>query len=150
MKPLLVLLCLFGLSLVATAMLWGTLNFAFSGKAALAGMLLFTASAHFVFTRGMTMMVPAFIPYKKQIVHLTGVLEIAGAAALFISRISIVTGWLLIAFFIVLLPANIYAAIHHIDYQKGSYNGKGLSYLWFRIPLQLFFIFWTYCWVILG
>jgi hypothetical protein len=43
-----------------------------------------------------------------------------------------------------MLPANIKAAINNINYQTGALNGNGPSYLWFRIPLQLFFIFWVY------
>jgi uncharacterized membrane protein len=50
----------------------------------------------------------------------------------------------LIVFFVLLLPANINAAIKHIDYQKGTFEGQGLNYLWFRIPLQILFIVWTY------
>jgi hypothetical protein len=40
-------------------------------------------------------------------------------------------------------PGNIKAAVNHIDYQKGTNNGPGPTYLWFRIPLQLFFIGWV-------
>jgi hypothetical protein len=43
-----------------------------------------------------------------------------------------------------ILPANIKEAIDHVDYQNATFEGKGLSYLWFRIPLQLLFIAWTY------
>jgi len=107
-------------------------------------MLLFTAPAHFAFIKGMAMMLPAFVPCKIQIVYLTGVIEIIGALGLFFPNIRILTGWLLIVFFILIVPANIYAAVHHIDYQKGSSDGNGLPYLWFRIPLQVLFILWVY------
>lgn len=107
-------------------------------------MLVFTATAHFAFSKGMAMMLPDFIPYKTETVYLTGIIEIAAAVGLFIPNLRIVTGWLLIAFFILILPANIYAAIKNIDYQKGTSDGSGLMYLWFRIPLQILFIAWTY------
>ena len=42
------------------------------------------------------------------------------------------------------LPANIYAAIKRVDYQKATFNGSGANYLWFRIPLQILFIVWMY------
>ena len=29
-------------------------------------------------------------------------------------------------------------------YQNGTYTGNGINYLWFRIPLQIFFILWVY------
>jgi uncharacterized membrane protein len=55
-----------------------------------------------------------------------------------------VTSVLLIIFFICILPANINAAIKKIDYEKGTYDGKGINYLWFRVPLQVFFILWVW------
>jgi uncharacterized membrane protein len=107
-------------------------------------MLVFTAVAHFAFARGMAMMLPGFIPYKTGTVYLTGIIEIAAAIGLFVPDLRAITGSLLIASFILILPANIYAAIKRIDYQKGTFNGNGPGYLWFRIPLQIFFIIWTY------
>ena len=47
-------------------------------------------------------------------------------------------------FFIAVLSANINAAVQRIDYEKATYGGAGVGYLWFRIPLQLFFIAWVY------
>ncbi|MCL6218026.1 hypothetical protein [Zunongwangia pacifica] len=144
MKPLIVLLSVFAVSLVITKIFSGNYKFALSGRIAMSVMLVFTAIAHFVFTKGMVMMLPDFIPYKTETVYLTGVIEIMAAIGLFIPKLKIITAWLLIAFFILILPSNIYAAIKNIDYQKGTFEGNGLNYLFFRIPLQLFFIFWTY------
>ncbi len=144
MKPLIVLLSVFGISLLVTKILRGNFDFALSGKIAMSAMLVFTAVAHFAFTKGMAMMLPDFIPYKTETVYLTGIMEITFAIGLFIPNFRVITGWLLIAFFILILPANIYASIKQIDYQKGTFDGNGLSYLWFRIPLQILFIVWTY------
>lgn len=144
MKPLIVLLGVFGISLTLTRILRGHFDFALSGRIAMSAMLVFTAIGHFAFTKGMTMMLPDFIPYKTEIIYLTGVIEIVAAFGLFISPLRIITGWLLILFFILILPANIYAAIKHIDYQKATFDGNGLTYLCFRIPLQFLFIAWVY------
>lgn len=144
MKPLIVLLAVFALSLLITKMVRGKVEHALSGRIALSVMLVFTAIAHFAFTKGLSMMLPDFIPFKTEIIYLTGLLEIAAAIGLFIPRYSVLTAWLLIAFFLLILPANIYAAIHHIDYQNSTFDGNGLPYLWFRVPLQVVFIVWTY------
>ena len=120
------------------------MDYALSGRIAMSVMLLFTSIAHFVFTKGMAMMLPPFIPFKIEIVYLTGFIEMVAAIGLLIPRLSEVTGWLLIVFFILLLPANIYAASKQIDYEKASFEGKNLNYLWFRIPLQIVFIAWVY------
>ena len=148
MKPLIVLLLVFAFSLAVNKIFRGNYEFVLSGRIAMSVMLLFTAIAHFVFTKGMGMMLPDFIPYKTETIYLTGVLEIVAALGLFIPSFRIITAWLLIAFFILILPANIYAAIKNIDYQKGTFDGNGLTYLWFRIPLQILFIVWTYLSVI--
>jgi len=144
MKPLIVLLCAFLIAIVVTKIISNNYDFALSARIAMSVMLAFTAIAHFAFTKGMAMMLPGFIPYKTTTVYLTGIIEIAAAAGLLIPGIRVIAAWLLIAFFILILPANIYAAIKRIDYQKGSSGGDGPAYLWFRIPLQIFFIIWVY------
>ena len=144
MKPLLVLISTFGISLLITKLASGNYQTALSARIAMAAMLLFTAIGHFVFTKGMALMIPEMIPFKTGLVYLTGLLEIAAAIALLIPGLKLPTGWLLICFFILLLPANIYGAIQQLDYQKGTFDGNGIPYLWFRVPLQLLFIVWTY------
>lgn len=109
----------------------------------MAAMLLFTAIGHFAFAKGMTMMLPDFVPFKKQVVYLTGVIEATAAAGLLIGSLREVTAILLIVFFVLVLPANIYSALKNVDYQKGTNEGPSVNYLWFRVPLQLFFIAWV-------
>jgi uncharacterized membrane protein len=144
MKPLIVLLIAFILSVAVFKIVTGNIDYYLSGRIAMCVMLLFTAIAHFTFSKGMVMMIPAFVPYRLQIVHLTGVMEILAAIALLFHRFSLVAGWSLVVFFILLLPANIYAAIKFVDIRKANFEGAGLRYLWFRIPLQIVFIAWVY------
>jgi uncharacterized membrane protein len=144
MKPLIVLISTFIVCLVITRLSQGSFKWAQSGQIGMSAMLLFTSIGHFAFSKGMSMMLPDFVPYKLEVVYLTGIIEIAAAIGLFVPAFRILTGWLLIAFFVFILPANIHAAIKHIDYQRGTFDGNGIVYLWFRIPLQLFFIAWTY------
>jgi uncharacterized membrane protein len=144
MKPLFVLLGAFIISLLVTKLFTKTFDYPLSGRIAMAVMLVFTAIGHFAFTKGMTMMLPDFIPFKTEVIYLTGIIEIIAAVGLLIPNFRVWTGWALILFFILLLPGNIKAAIDHIDYQKGTFDGNGPNYLWFRIPLQILFIVWTY------
>lgn len=144
MKPLIILLIVFTVSLPVTKMLYGSYKYALSARIAMSLMLLFTAAGHFAFTEGMSMMIPGIIPYRNEIVYLTGVFEIILAFGLLFPSYRIQAGRILIIFLILMLPANIYAAMHHVNYQTASYDGEGSNYLWFRIPLQLFFICWTY------
>lgn len=144
MKPLIVLLSVFFSSLLVTRYLRGSTDLALSGRIAMSVMLLFTAVGHFTFAKGMAMMLPDLIPYKPEIVHGTGIIEVAAAVGILIPGLRVITAWSLIIFFILILPANIYAAVKHIDYQNGTFDGSGPAYLWFRVPLQVFFIIWTY------
>lgn len=144
MKPLIVLLSTFVISVVAIKLSTDQYDIAFAAIIAMSAMLLFTSIAHFAFTKGMTMMIPSFIPFKKEFVYFTGIIEIAAALGLLIPNFRLLTAWLLILFFTLLLPANINAAIRHIDYQKGTFEGAGTKYLWFRVPLQILFILWVY------
>ena len=143
MKPLIVLLSVFLVSTVV-GKLRGKSNVLFSGKLAMSAMLVFTAIGHFAFREGMAMMIPAFIPFRPELVVVTGIFEIAAAVWLQIPGQRKAVSWLLIAFFILILPANIYAALHKVNYQTATFDGPGLDYLWFRVPLQLLFIGWMY------
>ncbi len=144
MKPFVVLIATFLISLTAIIFFQNKYDIAFSARIAMSAMLIFTSIAHFVFTKGMTMMIPDFVPFKIWVVYLTGILEILAAIAFQIPDYTTMAGWFVIIFFILILPANINAAIRHVDYQKGNLEGSGTNYLWFRVPLQILFILWTY------
>jgi len=144
MKPLIVLGVTFAITLLAAKIFNHNWNFIFAGNAAMSCMLFFTAIGHFAYSKGMAMMIPGIIPFKTAIVYLTGLIEIAAAIGLLILSLRHMTSLLLIIFFIAILPANIHAAIHKVDFQKGTNEGNELKYLWFRIPLQLFFIAWVW------
>jgi len=144
MKPLIVLLSSFIIAIFLIKMVIKEFDFALSARIAISIMLCFTAIGHFVFTNGMSKMIPNFIPFKTTLVHLTGLFEIFLAIGLHIPRIKVISGWSLIIFLLLMLPSNIYAAIHQVNYQKGTFDGNGLTYLWFRIPLQFLFIVWAY------
>ena len=150
MKPLVVLLLTFALSCLLFYFLKHDASVYLSGRIAMSVMLIFTSIAHFVFYKGMMLMLPPFIPFKRLTVYLTGVIEIAAAVGLLIPQSSYVTGIFLIVFFVLLLPANIYASAKKINLEKADYSGNGLSYLWFRIPLQMLFIIWIWYFAILN
>ncbi len=148
MKPLIVLLSVFVVALLAIKIFRGVFNYRLAGRIALSSMLLFTAIGHFAFTKGMVMMLPPFIPFKYEVVYFTGIIEILAVGGILIPKLRLLTGWLLIVFFLCVLPANIYAAAMQVDYQSATYDGNGPLYLWFRIPLQILFIVWIYFFVV--
>jgi uncharacterized membrane protein len=119
-------------------------NLLFAGRLAMSTMLVFTATGHFLYPEGMAMMLPPVVPFKKELVLLTGILELAAAVGLLTEKYVVPTSRLLILFFILVLPANLYAAWRGVNYQEANFTGPGPAYLWFRIPLQLLFIGWVY------
>ena len=144
MKPFFVLIVVFVVSNLSTLLLKGTVDYFFSGKIALAVMLLFTSLGHLLYTEGMTLMLPEFIPFKKEMIYATGLLEALAAIGLFVPQMSRITGILLIVFFLLVLPTNIRANLKHINYETATFDGPGPNYLCFRIPFQILLIAWTY------
>lgn len=110
-------------------------------RAGLTLFFLFTSLGHFIRTEEMSAMVPPNIPYRVELIYLSGMLEFLGAIGVWISRLMRVTGLCLILMLICLLPANIYSAINHVDFGG---HGVGPAYLLVRVPFQLFVICWTY------
>ena len=142
MSVLIVLLSSFALSY---AVLWKTNKQPHAHRAAVisfACTIIFTALGHFFYVNGMMEMMPEWVPFRKFIVLSSGVFEILGGLALLLLKNKKRTGLVLIVFLILILPLNIYAAYNNINYKTGANDGFGLSYLWFRIPLQFFLIFW--------
>ena len=144
MKPLIVLLITFVTALLLLHFIHGGWALQLPAMIGMSAMLLLTASGHFIFVKGMVMMLPPFIPAPNAIIYVTGVIEILAAIGLLIPSLRLLTAWCLFIFFILILPSNIYAATKQVDLQKATHSGPGLSYLWFRVPLQLFFLAWVY------
>jgi uncharacterized membrane protein len=143
MKPLMILIFVFSITLFIGKLVRKP-DFRLAGRIAMAVMLLFTAMGHFIYTKGMEMMLPASLPLRHEAVLLTGLVEIMAAAGLLVPKLFKATAFFLIIFFLLILPGNIYAALRYVSFQNADYSGNGPGYLWFRVPLQFFFIGWVY------
>ena len=102
---------------------------------------MFTAIGHFIRTEEMSEMIPSSIPYRKELIYITGALELLGAVGVWIPTLVRLTGICLILMLLCLLPANIYSAINRVDFGG---HGAGPIYLLVRVPFQVFVICWTY------
>ena len=140
-----ILSILFGTYLVLSGLdRWSTgmsLDTGIRGRIRLALVFVFTSTGHFMQTQAMMQMLPPAVPMREVITYASGVLELCLAAGLLVQRFAHMTGICVIAFLIVVLPANIYAAVHRVDI--GGHN-LGPMYLLVRVPLQLIFIGWAY------
>lgn len=94
---------------------------------------------HFFLTKPMVDMMPEIIPYREAIVIVSGLFEIACSLGLALmgQKYKGIIIKILLVFLIISLPINIYSAVAGV-----GLGDLGLSYLWFRIPLQ---VFWFWC-----
>jgi uncharacterized membrane protein len=107
-----------------------------AGRIGLAVMFLFTAGSHFSpLKHDLAAMIPPPLTGALWLIHLTGLLEAAGAIGLLIGPLRRVAAWGLIALLVALFPANVYAALAGV-----TLGGAAATPLWLRAPLQLFWI----------
>jgi uncharacterized membrane protein len=72
--------------------------------------LVVSGIAHFTRTALMAMIIPPFLPYHSQLVLVSGVLELAGAAGLLLPASTRAASACLALLMIAIFPANVYAA----------------------------------------
>jgi uncharacterized membrane protein len=114
------------------------------GTRARVGVSLFfgvTSSGHFAQTNAMAEMLPPFVPFRRAIIYITGVLQLLGAVGLWVPRLERLTGLYLTLMMIGLLPANVYAAFKRVSFGG---HGRGPVYLLVRVPFQLLVIWRIY------
>jgi uncharacterized membrane protein len=100
---------------------------------------------HFVSPKPYLAIMPPALPWQLALVYVSGAAEIAGGIAALFRRTRKVAAVGLIALLIAVFPANIYAALHGMDF-RGAAVPAWL--LWARLPLQALLIAWVYiaCW----
>jgi uncharacterized membrane protein len=111
------------------------------GCIGLAVMFSFTGLLHFLTPRPMAEMIPPQFPARLLLIYVTGVIEIAAGWAVLFPTARVAAGWFLIAFLMMLLPFNVYAAIRRAP--VGA-HARGPFYLLARVPLQLVLMGWCY------
>jgi uncharacterized membrane protein len=115
------------------------------GCAGLTLLFLMTGTAHFFKTADMVPMLPSWVPARTLIVLLSGVFELVLALGFLLPKYWRIAGGMAILFLIAVFPANVYAALHHID--VGG-HGVGPVFLVTRVPVQLFLMGWIYQWAL--
>ncbi len=142
MAPLIILLSVFGaLLLLDRTLFGGRIGLSLAGRAAMSAMLLATGISHFTNPEPMVAMMPSSMPAKLEMVYFTGVCELLAVIGLLWNKTAKLTAIMLIIFFIAVLPANVVGSLKAVEFGGMQY---GPWYLLFRIPLQLFFIWWVW------
>ena len=90
---------------------------------------------HFMDPYWFLQIVPPYLPYKIELVYISGFLEIVLGVMLLIPKTRVYAGWGLIMLLIAVYPANIYLA---------QTNGAAMNttplIAWGRLPFQFVFI----------
>jgi uncharacterized membrane protein len=142
MAPLIFLLGTFAVFYSLNRFLLGRrLSLSLIGRASMAVMLIVTGISHFTNTGEMVAIMPDFMPAKRELVYFTGVIELLAVVGLLWSKTARLASILLIIFFVLVLPANIAGSLKSVQFGGMEY---GPWYLLFRIPLQIFFIWWIW------
>jgi len=99
-------------------------------------MFMFTGASHFSSLKhDMAAMIPPPFNGALWVIYMTGILELAGAVGLLLTRWRKWAAWGLVVLLVALLPANICAARSGVPI-----GGRPPFALWWRVPLQLFWI----------
>lgn len=107
---------------------------------ALAATLLAAASLHFVATDAEEQLVPGWLPWRRELVYISGAAEIAGALGLLVPRTRRAAALFVAALLVAVFPANVNHAVNNI--QLGGVMNSRL-YQWGRLPLQAPLILWA-------
>ena len=91
--------------------------------------------SHFTSPVWYVQIVPPYLPYKLELVYISGLFEILFGGMLFFKKTRFLAGWGLILLLIAVYPANIYLA---------QTNGAAMNttplIAWGRLPVQFIFV----------
>jgi len=118
-----------------------------AGRMGIAAVFAFTALGHFAKTDAMLPMLPSFVPWRRGLIYVSGILEIIFVIALLAGFNLFAVGLSLIAYLALVFPSNIYAAVQRIPFGGHS---MGPRYLFVRLPLQALLISWAYWFTVRG
>ena len=106
----------------------------------LALILFLAAISHFFMPKLFLPAMPPYIPWHQEIIFFTGILEIFFAVGLIYHRTVKLTSYLLIAYFIAILPAHIHVSIDKVT----MFGISSPVLLWARTFFQFVLIYWAY------
>ena len=109
----------------------------------LAAFFAFAGAMHFVIPRSYEAIMPPWIPRHREAVIVSGVAEIAGAAAVSAAPTRTLGRWWLIALLAAVFPANVHMAVNPEQVKGLDLNRTPRWALWARLPLQPLAMLWV-------
>ena len=122
---------------LASPHLWKTL-----ARFTMGILFILASSLHFTASEAELKIIPPFLPFRREALYITGVLEFLGGVGLFVPnrKIQRAASWGLVALLVGIFPANVYQAVANVKL-GGPMNSP--IYLWGRLPFQAVFISWA-------
>lgn len=106
----------------------------------LLGVFYITAGVmHFVNTDFYVQMMPNILPYKLELVYLSGVIESALGILVLIPKYRRLAAFGIMVLLVAVFPANINVALN-----PDLMPGVSTTMLWLRLPLQGLLLWWAY------
>ncbi len=94
---------------------------------------------HFLNPEFYLRMMPPYLPWHRELVYLSGVIEIVLGVMLVIPRFTKLAAWGIIALLVAIFPANLYMSTNPQLFPE--FSPKGLL---IRLPFQALFIAWAF------
>lgn len=94
---------------------------------------------HFLMPEVYIAIMPPYMEWHKELVFLSGLIEIALGALLFLPQYRKIASWGIILLLIAVFPANIYLA-----QTNGEPLGISAAAAWGRLPIQALLILWAW------
>jgi uncharacterized membrane protein len=111
---------------------------------ALAGFFAFAGAMHFVIPRSYEAIMPPSLPRHREAVVLSGLAEIAGAAAVLPRRTRRGARWWLLGLLLAVFPANVHMAFNPEQIEGLDLERIPRWTLWARLPLQPLAMLWVW------
>ncbi|MGY3040180.1 putative membrane protein [Rhodanobacter sp. TND4EL1] len=96
---------------------------------------------HFLFIANYMAIMPAWLPWHRALVVISGLCEVAGGLGVLWHATRRWAGYGLIALCVAVLPANVQMLLNA---QAAHASGGWLTLLWMRLPLQILLIAWIW------
>ena len=116
----------------------GVLSFRRFGLWSLALVFVAAGINHFVNLDVYLPVMPPYLPAHRELIWLSGALEILGGLAVLIPAWRSVAGWGLVLLMVAVFPANLHMALNPSDFPEAP-----AWFLYVRLPLQGLLIWWA-------
>jgi uncharacterized membrane protein len=110
----------------------------------LAAFFTLAGAMHFIRPRAYEAIVPPYVPRQREVVAVSGVAELAGAAAVIARPTRPFARWWLLALLAAVFPANVHMAVNPEQVKGLDLERIPRWALWLRLPLQPLMMLWVW------